>query len=80
MFETAIGDGSEQFAFEQEISEARGMDADIAAFAFFCRFTPANGQVALLRGSVSRAGGSRSFGGLKLLVGVVDEILFGRHG
>lgn len=79
MFETAVGDGSEQLALEQEIAEARGMDADIAALALVCCFSAADRQVALF-GSPVRGACSGGFGGLELLVRVVDEIFFGRHG
>lgn len=76
MLETAVGGGADQLRFEQEITEGRGVDADIAAVL-------GRGVVAGLRsclGSISISGTLLGRGGIvELVVRVVDEILFGRH-
>lgn len=87
MFESAIGNSTQKLGLEQEIAESGRVDADIAAL--LVGTSAAHSQVALLgrRGGTaissgvagSRGGGIGGFGGLELLVGVVDEILFGGH-
>ena len=72
MLETAVGDGAKKFGLQQEVAETSGVDADIGALL---------GVDSLAGGdslSLLAVGGS---GGLivELVVGVVDEILFGRH-
>lgn len=72
MLETAIGDSAENLRLQEEITESSGVDADIRALLVD---TIASGcSVGLLA-----VGGSGVIGG-DLLVGVIDEILFGRHG
>ena len=77
MFEPAVRDGFEQFRFEKEVAEGGRVNANIAAFPFI-RAGSSNGQVALL--GITVGGGGAIGGGLDLLVGVVDEVLFSRHG
>ena len=76
MLESAVGDGSQEFSLEQEISETSGMDADIGTFGLVCA-TAADCKVTFLRGAIGRS--CRCFSRLKFLVGVIDEIFFGRH-
>ena len=80
MFETAVGDGPQEFILEKEISKARRMYADIAAFALLSALAT-NGQVALLSYAIACSGrsGGWDFGCVELLVGVVDEVFFSRH-
>ena len=76
MLETAIGDGAEKLWFQQEISKAGRMDADITTlFVSTSRDT----QIAFLGGAVSCWCCSCGIIGGNLLVGVVDEIFFSRH-
>lgn len=81
MLEAAVRDSLEKFRLQEEVAEAGGVDADIAALSLVgacARYR----EVALLvavGGGASRVGGAVSW--LKLLVGVIDEVLFaGRHG
>lgn len=72
MLETAVGDGAKKFGLQQEVAETSGVDADVGTLL---------GVDSLAGGdslSLLAVGGS---GGLivELVVGVVDEILFGRH-
>jgi len=75
MFESAVCDGPQQFTLEQEISEASCMDADIGTFGLA---GTCYGRVALLDSAIGGCCGWR-LGGLEFLVGVIDEIFFGRH-
>ena len=82
MFEAAVSDGAQEFVLQQEVAETGGVNADIAALLVGA--ATGHGEVALLlrvavgiSGSSSGRGGR---GGAQLLVGVVDEILFVRHG
>lgn len=82
MLETAIGDGTQKLSLEKEVAEARRVNANIAALLI--RAISGNSQITLLScGTVGCRGGScgggSRIGGLKLLVGVVDEILLVRH-
>lgn len=81
MLETAIGDGTQKLSLEQEVAETRRVNADIAALLVGA--ATGDSQVTLLSCStVGCRGGScgrRGIGGLKLLVGVVNEILLVRH-
>lgn len=81
MFEAAVGDGAQKFSFEQEVAETSGMDSDVAALLVGA--SARDSQVTLLIGisiSCGRGGsGGGGRGGLKLLVGVVDQIFFVRH-
>ena len=82
MFEAAVGDRTQKLAFQQEIAETSRMNADVATL--LVRATAGDSQIALLiRITVGGSGGRSSRGGggsLKLLIGVVDEIFFVRHG
>jgi hypothetical protein len=73
MFEAAIGNSAEKFWLQEEIAETGGVDADIAALLIDA--VAGSGKVTFLRAS----GGGGGLVGVELLVGVVDEILFGRH-
>lgn len=82
MFETAVGDGAQEFVLEQEVAETGGVNADVATL--LVRAATGDSQVTLLVGiAVGRSGSSSSGGGggsgLQLLVGVIDQILFVRH-
>lgn len=82
MFEAAVGNGAQKFTLQQEVAEAGGVDTDVAALLVGA--AAGDSQVALLvgiaiGGSGSSGGGGGS-GGLQLLVGVIDEIFFVRHG
>ena len=74
MFETAVGDGSDELVLQQEVAETGGVNADVAALLFARR---------VRRSKATFGSGSGAVGGrlrwLDLLVGVVDEILFVRH-
>lgn len=82
MFEAAIGDGAQKFALQQEITETGRVNTDVAAL--LVRATARNSQVTLLGritiGSGRGSGGGGRGGGLELLIGVVDQIFFVRHG
>ena len=82
MFEAAVCDGAQKFALQQEIAETGRVDTDVAALLVGA--AAGDSQVALLVGVAiggSRSGGGGgSCGGLQLLVGVIDEIFFVRHG
>lgn len=75
MFEATVRNRSNELVFQEEVAEARRMDADIAALLVAA--SAANREIALGCGSAAVSGG---FGGLDLLVGVVNEILLVRHG
>ena len=74
MLETAVGDGSNELVLEQEVAESGGMNADVAALLVAGRVR--RSEAALGRSCVAVGGHL----GLDLLVGVVDEVLFVRHG
>jgi hypothetical protein len=69
MFKTAVGNGANEFGFQEEILESGGMDSSIAAFG-----VGSSSSSTILfsfgRGSLCRG---------DFLVGVIDEIFFGRH-
>lgn len=73
MLETAVGNSAQEFGLQQEVAEASRMDADVGAL--LVDILAGGGSVALL----AVGGGSGSFV-VKLIVGVIDEILFGGHG
>lgn len=80
MLESTVGDCAKKFGLQQEVAETSRVNTDVTALGAGC--TTADSQVSLLFLSVGDGAISsscRGFGGLKLLVGVVDEILFGRH-
>lgn len=75
MLESAVGDGLEELGPEQEVAESAAVDADVRTLGVLAL----SGGVTFLRIAV---GGSTSGGGvsgLKLLVGVINEILLGGH-
>lgn len=82
MFEAAVSDGAQEFVLQQEVAETSRVNADIAALLVGA--ATRHGQVTLLLRVAVGSGGSSSSrggrGGSELLVGVVDEILFVRHG
>lgn len=73
MFETAISDGADQLWLEQEVSEAGRVGASVATLGLI---TNSGSGCSLLRSAIGRW----SLSGLELIVGVINEILFGRHG
>lgn len=78
MLETAVGDGAKKLGLQQEVAEASRVNTNVTALCGTSR----GGAIGFLcvtvgGGGVSSGGGGLS--GLKLLVGVVDEILLGRH-
>jgi hypothetical protein len=75
MFETAVGDGSNELVLQQEVAETGGVNADIAALLLARRVGCS--EAALGSGCVAIR---RHLGGLDLLIGVVDEIFLVRHG
>lgn len=82
MFEAAVGNGAQKFTLQQEVAETGRVDTDVAALLVGAA---ADSQVAFfggitIAGSGSSCGGGGSSGRLELLVGVVDEIFFVRHG
>ena len=79
MLETAVGDGPEKLWLQQEISETGGVYANVAALLI--RISSGDSQVAFLARSISgcwRRGCCVVC--LEILVRVVDEIFFVRHG
>lgn len=81
MFEAAVGNGAQKFTLQQEITEAGGVDTDVAALLVGA--ATGDSQVTFLVGIAicgsRRSSSSRGCCGLQLLVGVVDEIFFVRH-
>jgi hypothetical protein len=75
MFEAAIRYSSYKLVLEQEVAETGGVNTDVAAL--LVASSVAGGEAALSR---CRAAVGGRLGGLDLLVGVVDEVLFVRHG
>lgn len=71
MLETAVGDGANQFGLQKEVAETGGMDADIGTLLVDAVASRSLGLLAV--------GGGGGLLGFQLLVGVVDEILLGRH-
>lgn len=71
MLETAVGDGANQLRLQKEVAETGGVDADIGTLLVDAVASRSLGLLAV--------GGSGGLLGLKLLVGVVDEIFFSRH-
>jgi hypothetical protein len=75
MLEAAIGDGADEFRLQQEVLEAGGVDASIAAFG-----GDLASSVACLPLSAVGGGGRGGGGGADVIVGVVDEVFLGvRH-
>lgn len=80
MLETAVGNGAKKLGLQQEVTETSRVDTNVTALGGSA--CSGGGAICLLcvtvgSGGVSSGGGGLS--GLKLLVGVVDEILLGRH-
>lgn len=73
MFETTVGNGAQQLRLEKEITETGRMDTDVAALLVDI---VTSGELAFL--AVRGSGGGLV--AADLLVGVIDEILFVRHG
>lgn len=78
MLETAVGDGPEKLWLQQEISETGGVYANIAALLI--RISSGDSQVAFLARSVSGYWRGGCCVCLEIIVRVVDEIFFVRHG
>jgi len=78
MLESAIRDRTEELWLQKEIAKAGRVYSDVAAF--LAGFTAGDGEVALVLwgGGCSAVGGC--FSGLNLLIGVVDQVFFVRHG
>lgn len=80
MFETTIGDGTQEFTLEQEVAETSRVNSDVAALLVG---TTRDGQITLLLfiaiGVSGRGSGGWRGRRLKLLVGVIDQILLVRH-
>lgn len=76
MLETAIADGTEKLRLQEKVAEAGSVDADIAALLVDV-VTAGGGSV----GALLAVGGGGGLVGLKLLIGVVDEVflLLARH-
>lgn len=72
MFETAVADGSQKLGLQQKVAEAGRVDAGVAAL--LVDMVVGDSELALL--AVSGGGG---LVGVELLIGVVDEIVLGRH-
>jgi hypothetical protein len=73
VLETAVGDGLQKLRLEQEIAERGAVHTGVGALRVGCA---SRGGILL---SIAVGGGRGGVSGLKLLVGVVDEILLGRH-
>lgn len=74
MLETAVGNSAQKLGLEQEVAETSRVDANIGTLLVDIVARSSGSLAALLS-----VGGSGLIGG-QLLVGVIDEILFGRHG
>jgi len=72
MFETAIGDGAKELWLQQEVAETSGVNADVGTL--FVDVLASSGDLALL--SIGILGSGLV---VELIIGVVDEILLGRH-
>lgn len=80
MLETAVGNGAKKLGLQQEITETSRVYTNVTALGGSAR--SGGGAICLLCvtiGSGGVSGGGGGLSGLKLLVGVVDEILLGRH-
>lgn len=80
MLESTVGDCAKELRLEQEVAETSGVNADVTALR---TGVTSDGQIALLLFSIGGGAIGSScgcgLGGLRLLVGVVDEILLGSH-
>jgi hypothetical protein len=74
MFEATVANGTDQLGLEEEVAKAGRVNADVAALLVDI---VTGSELALL--AVRGAGASGGLVAAKLLVGVVDEILFLRH-
>ncbi len=82
MFEAAVRDGFQELWLEQEVAEGGRVNTDVGSFALLGAGS-SRGEVTLLRVAVGRAccsSGAGTVGGLYLIVGVVDQFFFCRHG
>jgi hypothetical protein len=80
MLETAVGNGAKKLGLQQEVTETSRVDTNVTALGGSA--CSGGGAICLLCvtvGSGGVSGGGGGLSGLKLLVGVVDEILLGRH-
>ena len=75
MLESAVCDGPQKFAFEQEIFESSCVNADIGTFGFA---GACYGRIALFSGAIGGCCSGR-LGCLEFFVRIVDEIFLGRH-
>jgi hypothetical protein len=73
VLETAVGDGLQKLRLEQEIAERGAVHTSVRTLGVS---RTSRGSILL---SIAVGGGRGGVSGLKLLVGVVDEILLGRH-
>lgn len=73
MLESAVADSAKKLGLQKEVAETSRVNTDIAAL--LVDIIASAGKVALL----AVGGGGGSLVSVKLLVGVVDEILLGRH-
>jgi hypothetical protein len=73
VLETAVGDGLEKLRLEQEVAERGAVHTGVRALRVGCASC---GAVLL---SIAIGSGRGGVSGLKLLVGVVDEIFLGGH-
>lgn len=73
VLETAVGDGLEELGLQQEVAERGAVDTGIGALSVG---VASRGGI-LFGVTVGSSRGGLS--GLKLLVGVVDQVLLGRH-
>ena len=78
MFETAVRNGARELLLQKEIPETSGVNADIAALLVGAGDVKVALLLFTIGGSTGRAGRD-GFGLVKLLVGVVDEVLLVRH-
>ena len=81
MFEAAISDGFQQLWLQQEVAERSRVDADIRTLGLLGARS-SHREVTFLRFTVrgaSSSGSGRAISRLKVVVGVVDQFVFGRH-
>lgn len=74
MLETAVGNSAQKLGLEQEVAETSRVDADVGAL-FVDIVASGGGSLAAL---LAVGGGGLISG--QLLIRVIDQILFGRHG
>lgn len=74
MFETAVGDSAKQLRLQQKVAKSGGVDTDVTAL--LVDIAGGSGGVTFLAVGLS----CLILVVVKLVVGIVDEILLGRHG